>query len=67
MKRKRVIAIGVSGGLIQWVKGIPDDVRIVVFDYDIESVDARDLDVDENGEVCVRSIWDEQNEKGGES
>ena len=58
--RKKTITVGVYGGLVQWIQGIPKDVRVVVHDYDIDSVGAEDLVRDENGDPCVESVWESE-------
>ena len=57
---QKTITVGVYGGLVQWIQGIPEDVRVVVRDYDIEGVDARDLSRDEGGDECVESVWEKE-------
>lgn len=57
---KKTVTVGVCGGLVQWVQGIPHDVRVVVHDYDIDSVDAKDLSRDEDGNGCVESVWEDE-------
>lgn len=57
MENKKTITITVEGGLIQWIADIPDDVRIVVKDYDVEGADPSDLSRDENGDECLVSEW----------
>ena len=59
---KKTITVGVHGGLVQWIQGIPEDVRIVVHDYDIEGVDAQDLSLDAEGNHCVQSVWEHEDE-----
>jgi len=60
MNKKKDIVITVEGGLIQWIGGIPEDVRIIVHDYDVESVDAADLSVDKDGHQHVVSVWEKE-------
>ena len=62
MQDKKTIVITVEGGLIQWIAGIPEDVRIVVKDYDVDSVDEENLTTDENGDEYVESVWDKEDE-----
>ena len=59
---KKTITVGVHGGLVQWIQGIPEDVRIVVHDYDIKGVDAQDLSLDAEGNHCVQSVWEHEDE-----
>jgi len=60
---KRTITVGVYGGLVQWIQGIPDDVRVVVHDFDIDGVE--DLSRDEQGQQCVESVWEESEANNG--
>lgn len=55
---QKTITIILGGGLIQEIEGIPDDVRIVVRDYDVEGADEQELSADENGNECFESIWE---------
>jgi hypothetical protein len=61
---KKTITVGVYGGLVQWIQGIPDNVRVVVHDFDIDGVDAKHLSRDEQGQECVESIWEKEDENG---
>jgi hypothetical protein len=57
-KDRRTITVGVYGGVVQWIQGIPEDVRAVVHDFDIEGIDTERLPRDERGQDCVESIWE---------
>ncbi len=59
-ENKKSIVITMDGGLIQEIEGIPQDVVIVVRDYDVEGVDEDDLTKDENGNECFESIWEKE-------
>ena len=61
---KKSIVITMEGGLIQEIEGIPQDVVLVVRDYDMEGAGDDELTLDENGDACFESIWekDEQPE-----
>ncbi len=61
---KKTITVGVYGGLVQWIQGIPADLRIVVRDYDVEGADEEDLTTDENGDKCAESVWETEDENG---
>jgi len=39
----KTIRVGVHGGVVQWVEGIPEGVEVKVFDYDTYGVDGRRL------------------------
>ena len=52
------ITISIQGGVIRnATAGIPEGIRIVVLDYDVENVDERMLMVDEAGDDYVESVW----------
>lgn len=59
---KKTITVGVHGGLVQWIQGIPEDVRVVVQDYDVEGVDTKDLSQDVEGNHCAQSVWEHEDE-----
>lgn len=61
---KRTITVGVHGGLVQWIQGIPEDVCIIVRDYDVDGCDEADLTTDPNGDKCVESVWEKEDENG---
>jgi len=60
MPDKKTITITVEGGVIQGIAGIPEDVRIVVKDYDVEGAEPNNLSHDENGNACVVSEWEKK-------
>lgn len=59
---KETITVGVYGGLVQWIQGIPADVRVVVQDYDVEGMEAGDLSLDAEGHACAKSVWEHDDE-----
>jgi len=52
----KTIRVGVHGGLVQWVKDIPEGVEVHVFDYDTDGVDDELLGTDYSGNACVVAI-----------
>lgn len=56
---KEEIYITVEGGIIQDID-LPENsnCRIIVRDYDVECVEADLLSIDEDGEQCIESIWE---------
>jgi len=56
-KEKHVITVGVYGGLVQWIKGIPEGICVVVRDYDVDGTEPDCLTKDEEGSTCVESRW----------
>ena len=59
---KKTITIGLEGGLIQWIEGIPEDVRVVVQDYDIEVAGVNAVAEDKDGQKCIISTWENDEE-----
>ena len=57
MNEKKVIRITVEGGLIQHIEGIPDDVKIIVKDYDVDGIPDDELYTDKDGDKCNRYEW----------
>lgn len=53
----KTIRIGVYGGVVQWVKDIPDGVEVQVFDYDTDGVDEELLSADYSGNACVVALY----------
>ena len=53
-----VIEIGVYGGMVQWVRGIPSNVEVRVHDYDIDGVDPEAIASDGEGNPCVVAIYE---------
>lgn len=51
------IEVGVYGGLVQWVRGIPGDLELRVYDYDIDGVDTGVVSSDTDGNPCVTVIY----------
>ncbi len=64
---KKTITVGVYGGMIQWIQGIPEDVRVVVRDYDIEGADPDDLSHDAEGNECIEGVWEANETQAGDS
>ena len=52
-----VIEVGVYGGLVQWVKGIPQDLEVKVRDYDVDGTDPGLISRDQEGNRCVVVIY----------
>jgi hypothetical protein len=48
-----IIEVGVYGGCVQWIRGIPEGVEVQVNDYDIDGVDRDRLSSDDNGRSCI--------------
>ena len=64
-KEKHVITVGVYGGLVQWIKGIPPNICVVVRDYDIDGAEPDCLTKDEDGSACVESRWECEDQPAG--
>ena len=52
----KTINITVEGGVIQDITDIPDDVQVVVRDYDVDGNEENLLE-DEDGYNFIESIW----------
>lgn len=55
----KTVTVTVEGGVVQHVE-VPQGVRVVVKDYDVEGCDDADFDEDENGDEYVESIWEHE-------
>ncbi|HTZ47456.1 MAG TPA: hypothetical protein VMH20_07685 [Verrucomicrobiae bacterium] len=51
------IQIRLENGMIQAIDGLPTDVAIEVFDYDIHKYQSRPLSEDEHGRACDIKEW----------
>ena len=52
----RKIVVTVEGGVVQEISGIPDDVIVEVWDYDVDDGD-KDLHVDGHGDKHLIATW----------
>ena len=50
------VEIEVRGGVAE-VISIPEGVRVILRDYDVEGCSSEHLDIDEDGEECVEGIY----------
>lgn len=57
-----VIEVGVYGGLVQWVRGIPKELEVRVHDYDVDGVDSGIISSDRDGSSCVVVTYKSSNE-----
>lgn len=53
----KVIKIVVDGGVVQSVDGIPDEVEVHVWDYDVEGRDITQLNKDADGILYSLTEW----------
>lgn len=53
------IKITIDGGVIQDITDIPDGTKIIVVDYDIDGIDEDRLIIDEEGQKCTETIWED--------
>lgn len=53
---KKIIEITVEGGLIQGIQGIPEDIEVIVRDYDVDGTEDN-LYIDKDGDKCNRFKW----------
>ena len=54
---ERVVHVTVEGGVIQDVQ-VPDGVKVVVRDYDIDGEEPECLQRDEHGDAYIETIWE---------
>ncbi len=58
MNVTKTIRVGVYGGMVQWVEGVPEGVVVQVFDYDTDGVNEKRLKADECGKPCMIAVYD---------
>lgn len=58
MMNTRAIEVGVYGGCVQWVRGVPKGVDVKVNDYDIDGVDEDIIGMDADGHRCITVIYE---------
>jgi hypothetical protein len=51
------IQIRIEHGIIQAVDGLPPEIAVEVFDYDVEKYDSKSRSADENGKACEIKEW----------
>lgn len=51
------IQIRIEDGTIRQIDGLPTDLAVEVFNYDIENLDRKGLSLDENGKACEIKEW----------
>ena len=51
------IIIFVQGGLIQDIQGVPKGLKIMIYDYDIDGLDEKELTKDGKGKDCYIKEW----------
>lgn len=52
----KTVRVTVEGGVIQHVE-VPEDVTVVVRDYDVDGSDDEQFQQDENGDKFIESVW----------
>ena len=55
----KIVRLTVEGGLVQHIE-LPEGVRVIVKDYDVEDCDEADLEEDANGDHYAESIWEHE-------
>jgi hypothetical protein len=55
----KTVTVTVEGGVVQHID-IPEGVRVVVKDYDVEGCDEAELEEDENGDTYFEAIWEHE-------
>ena len=61
-KQPHDIHITMEGGVIQAVENVPDGVRVVVMDFDVEGHDAEDLKTNKRGDHYREVVYDNEGE-----
>ena len=56
------IRITMEGGVIQAVENVPEGVRVVVMDFDVEDHDVSELKTNERNERYVEVVFDNRGE-----
>jgi hypothetical protein len=56
------IRITMEGGVIQAVDNVPEGVRVVVMDFDVEDYDVSELKTNGRGERYLEVVFDSQGE-----
>jgi hypothetical protein len=51
------IQIAIEEGKVRDVVGVPVDVVVEVFNYDVQEHDPKVLSIDENGKLCEIKEW----------
>lgn len=55
----KIVNVTVEGGVVQYID-VPEGVRVVVKDYDVEGCDEAELEEDENGDYFFEAIWEHE-------
>jgi hypothetical protein len=55
----KIVRVTVEGGVVQHVE-VPEGVKVIVRDYDVEGPEADHLQRDENGDQFIESIWEHE-------
>jgi len=55
----KIVRVTVEGGVVQHVE-VPEDVQVVVRDYDVDGTDRDEHEQDENGDQFIESIWEHE-------
>jgi hypothetical protein len=53
----KTVKIVVEGGVVQEVD-CPKGVRVVIHDYDTDSIPEDELTKDDEGDDCIETIWE---------
>ena len=56
-KNMKTVEITMEGGVIQDIE-VPKGVRVVVRDYDTDSIPEDELTKDDHGDDCIETIWE---------
>jgi hypothetical protein len=60
---KHDIRITMEGGVIQAVENVPEGVRVVVMDFDVDGYDVSELKTNDRGEQYLEVVFDDQGDR----
>ena len=55
----KIVRVTVEGGVVQHVE-VPVGVQVIVRDYDLDGIEADQLQQDDNGYQFIESIWEHE-------
>lgn len=55
----KIVRVTVEGGVVQHIE-VPEDVQVVVRDYDVDETDDGELEQDKYGDHFIESVWEHE-------
>jgi hypothetical protein len=55
----KIVRVTVKGGVVQHVE-IPEGVKVIIRDYDVDCSEDNQLQQDEDGDKYIESIWENE-------